>query len=181
MPKKDREVTPANGFAAIKDPRMRASIQRIDDRLREGKQETLFGVIEKKRSSRNRELRLLRAMQLECDRRVRELCHDREPVPYTPYSPAHWAILVATDLSELDKLVFIVLERYAIDRRYAWPTQYRIAEDLGKSVRSIKRSVQRLAERGYIWISQRVIKGQKTVNQYELNLGDPRKKRKETL
>lgn len=171
----ERAITKEDDFAGEKNPRLRASFQRIQKKVDEGAQVTLFGVAGKRRKRLDQLTREIRALQGEVNRMSKERFYNRPPVSVTPYSLLPWAWVVASDIGNLEKLVLATLFRFSIDKKRAYPSESTIAGYLSKSVRQVQRAIKKCVDRGYITIFVSRIHGQKWCNEYEFNITDIRK------
>lgn len=61
-------------------------------------------------------------------------------------------VLLDDDLSDMGFRVYVLLNDYAYNNIYAYPTIEKMAEDLGKSITTIKRGIKELKEKGLIKI-----------------------------
>lgn len=187
--KKEKAWTEDNNFADCKCPKTRAVLQRSAARRRKekGEQENLFGwkTIRKETTKVNQALQELRAAQALVDRLSHELFLGRTPIPFEPYVAAQTAVLFADNLTNLSKLLFFTIAWHATmsKEKAAFPTQERLAELLGRRKRQIQNALKELVDAGYVRVSLRRVghhkHGEIFVNQYELNLTDPRTTKRE--
>lgn len=77
--------------------------------------------------------------------------------------------VLASELPDICKLVATALARYANWRtgKDCFPSQEKLAGDIGKSVRSVRRGLRPLERRGFV---KRIRRGRKRSNAYELVL-----------
>lgn len=182
--KRSEDWTPANDFAGCKDPKTRATLQRIEAnrQAKKAEQESLFGwkTVVKTTKKANQLLQQLRAAQRYVDRLSNELFHKRPPVNFEPYVAAQLEVLFADDIKNLAKLLYFTIEFHTTmsDERVAFPTQDRLGELLGRKRRQIQIALKQLVDRGYVRVQLRRVgspkKGEKMINCYTLNLTDPR-------
>ena len=138
----------------------------------DGKQIQLFGVVasEKKRigEAHQRLIEAQRALQSASQ----EAFDNRRPLSYkSGFVLVPIELLYATDISSQDIHVLLVLMRYCIkSQRKAWPSENTIAEAVGKSVRTVQRSLTRLVRRGYLTISLQRSPSGNWINCYWVNI-----------
>ena len=84
----------------------------------------------------------------------------------------NWAFQQTLPMSE--KFALVVLANYADDRHSCFPSQARIAQDMGASEVTARRNVRRLEEAGYVIRSKRADQnGHRTSDRYTLAVGRP--------
>ena len=82
----------------------------------------------------------------------------------------NWAFQQPLPMSE--KFALVVLANYADDRHSCFPSQERIASDMGASVTTARRCAKRLEEAGYLTRSKRMDgAGNRTSDRYHLAVG----------
>lgn len=82
----------------------------------------------------------------------------------------NWAFQQTLPMSE--KFTLVVLANYADDQYSCFPSQARIAEDMGAAEVTARRNVRRLEEAGYVIRSRRVDRdGHRTSDRYRLAVG----------
>lgn len=114
----------------------------------------------------------LRAHELCIETIKKDLFRGRPPVSWSKgFLMTPHEVLFASDITATDKLTWLAILRYQFLRKgAAFPSQSRLATDLCKSERTIRRSIQNLTRRGYLVAMQRKLTHDTAINQYLLNL-----------
>ena len=170
------QPTPAQIAAATKAfPKIMAGIHERAAAAAVDPQTTLFGSIRKKEKARHLLSMEILATQRLIEKHKAISFHDRKPVARDPFVMLPMEILTANDINDFDIRVFGILQAHARKKASAWPSQDRVAHLLHKDVRTVQRSLRRLADRGYILVQiRRQTNGVRYMNQYALNLADDR-------
>lgn len=79
----------------------------------------------------------------------------RNPVKQDGWAQVYHVLTLDTDLSDGAFRLYVLLLRYARQDAECWPGRDRLAQDLGKSVRSIDYRLEQLVKRGLITREQR--------------------------
>lgn len=104
-----------------------------------------------------------------------DLTGKRNPVQLYPFTMAPLEIIDAPDLSDPEKMTWLTLFRFAIDKRHAWPSEAKLANIRGISVRQLQRHLTKLQRRRYLWIELVADKhGGRFFNRYLFNVDDIR-------
>lgn len=88
------------------------------------------------------------------------------------------AILLSDDLTNFDVRLFALIFHHSHDKKTAWPSESTLARQLNCTVRTVQRSLVRMVRKGYLLIGTRLVARNCFVNQYTLNLDDPRERSK---
>jgi biotin operon repressor len=167
----DKEVVRPGEEASWLPGELGARIQAQIDGIGEDPQIELLGPPTKRKKNIALMIRQIRDIQQTLDdEKASRIFAGRRPVKLFPYVMMPLELLLADNIEPLDKLVWLVLFRHALDKKTAWPSQERIGEELSRSKRMIQRSLDKLEKGGYISRRLRRISGRMDHNEYELNL-----------
>jgi len=136
---------------------------------------SLFGVIQKDRAEISKIAAHVFAAQKDLYRLERnQLLSGRRPLSFkNGYTIVPNELILATDLTDGEKLTYINLLRYCWRKKIAWPSESRQASERCISSRQIQRHITTLVRRGYLWVELIVYKGTRFHNRYRLNIDDP--------
>lgn len=174
--KKEHVITETDGFSAIENAKFRRALQRVARMAKSGEQISLLGVNKTKKRLADDAINKYRAYQAALREASEELFPKRDPINLLPFNLAPEDILLDHDLTDHAKIVMIRLIAYHLmpGAVGCFPSQELLAQDLGKSIRSIQRSLKELWDKKYIVIGTRRTRGHGNANMYILNMRDNR-------
>lgn len=77
------------------------------------------------------------------------------PADFTLAPPSYVEEIGHEHITELDRVIYHAIASYAFDEPECWPSQQRIADDLGCRRESVNRAVQRLVKAGWLVIKEK--------------------------
>jgi hypothetical protein len=141
-------------------------------------QTRLWGTLRVEKQELDTIYRQYRALRTHLQKQRKMLFKDRNPIPLVPFIMAPLYVVRTPEMSPGEKICFLNLINYAQDKRTAWPSEKRQSADLQITTRQLQRHLRNLSQKGFIRIGIRRISHSVHVNQYELNLEDPRERSK---
>lgn len=148
---------------------------RIIDRIENSKkdpQTKLFSFIRERKVKAGQLFEEIRSAQIELGKYEQKLFSGRAPVRFSPFVVCPLDILLVSDITPLDKIIFLILFRHSQDKKTSWPSQQKISDESHVSIRTVQRSLTNLSKHGYLIIQLKRIHGHRFINHYILNIDD---------